>query len=365
MLLFALLRNFGLPNRMDRLISDIQQQETEALIKGAQRVVVTAHQGPDGDAVGSAAAMALLLRRLGKEVDVVLPNAMPDNLLWIPTAKEMILFSTSEQQAKEALAAADLIVCLDYGEAKRVGENMQSAMAGCTAPRLVVDHHMHPEEGFGTVLISRPDMSSTCELLLRMEQDLDLADGMSVDEAEALYTGIMTDTGNFAWASSRAEVFDAVAWLMRKGADRDHCSRQVFWTCTEGRFRLMGFLLYVKMERIHELNTCIMTLTRKEYRHFNVKNGDTEGFVSIPLQIEGMRLSIFLREDTEHVGRVRVSTRSVDDFPCNRLAEEFFNGGGHLNAAGGQLECSLDEAVEIAKRAIRKYEPLLKTKTEK
>lgn len=148
-----------------------------------------------------------------------------------------------------------------------------------------------------------------------------------------------------------------------KGFDKDKIYRNVFFSYSVDRFRLLGYMLYVKLEYFPEYHASLMTLTREEQKRFSHRKGDTEGFVNMPLQIRKSRLSVFLREDTERNGMVRVSLRSVDDFPCNRMAEEFFNGGGHLNAAGGELACTMDEAVERVRVALKKYTPLLAVKT--
>ena len=223
----------------------------------------------------------------------------------------------------------------------------------------MIDHHLEPEP-FCDLTISQPSMCSTCEVLLHVLNDMNWIDGMSTEEATSLYTGMMTDTGAFTYASTRSAIYDCISLLLKKGIDKDKIYRDVYWTCTEGKLRLMGYLLYVKMEVMKKQHAALITLTNKEYRRFPVKNGDTEGVVNLPLQIDGIRLSVFLREDTETKGKIRVSTRSVDDFPCNEMAAEFFNGGGHKNAAGGSLICSMEEAAEIVHRAIKKYESMLK-----
>ena len=170
---------------------------------------------------------------------------------------------------------------------------------------------------------------------------------------------MMTDTGCFSYNSNRSDIYHIVGQLLTKGIDKDKIYRNVFYSYSAERFRLLGYMLYVKLENFPEYNASLMTLTRQEQKMFSHKKGDTEGFVNIPLQIQGTRLSVFLREDTERPV-IRVSLRSVDDFPCNAMAAEFFNGGGHLNAAGGELACSMDEAGDLVRKALKKYAPLLK-----
>ena len=181
---------------------------------------------------------------------------------------------------------------------------------------------------------------------------------MTYEEAVCLYTGMMTDTGCFSYNSNRSDIYYIIGRLLTKGIDKDKIYRNVFFNYSAERFRLMGYMLYVKLEYFSEYHASLMTLTREEQKRFSHKKGDTEGFVNIPLQIGKSRLSVFLREDTER-HNIRVSLRSVDDFPCNRMAAEFFNGGGHLNASGGELSCTMDEAVQIVRKALKKYTSLL------
>ena len=171
---------------------------------------------------------------------------------------------------------------------------------------------------------------------------------------------MMCDTGAFTYNSNRAVVYECISYLLNRGIDKDRIYRNVFWTYSLARMRLTGYLLYVKMEVLSELHASIITLTNQERKMFSVKNGDTEGIVNMPLQMCGMRLSVFLSEDTEHAGVVKVSLRSVDDFPCNDMSARFFNGGGHKNASGGRLYCSMDEAVQKVREAIKSYANLLK-----
>lgn len=171
---------------------------------------------------------------------------------------------------------------------------------------------------------------------------------------------MMCDTGAFSFNSSRPIIYEYISRLLARGIDKDQIYRNVFWTATEGRLRLQGYLLFVNMKVLHDRHTAIMTLTNEERRRFKVKNGDTEGFVNIPLTMLGMRLSIFINEDTEHPGIMKLSLRSVGDFPCDQMASRFFGGGGHKNASGGKLQCSMAEALEKVKSAIDSYAEMLK-----
>lgn len=324
------------------------------LVKHARRVALVCHQNPDGDAIGSMAAMTLLLRRLGKEVTAMVPNPFPDFLRWIPTAGEILLGDRQHQKVERALGAAQLVVMMDFNTAHRMGDVLAPKVLAAKGHRMMIDHHLNPDVPC-RLTISHPELCSTCEVLLRVMLEMGWTEGLTQDEATALYTGMMTDTGNFSYASSRPEIFEAVSILLGTGIDKDRIYRNVFFTHTEGRFRLLGYLLYEKMEVMNDLHTTLITMTNEERLRFKTKNGATEGFVNLPLEMEGMRLSIFLREDTEKKGLIRVSTRSVDDFPCNEMCAEFFNGGGHKNASGGSLQMTMEKAVEVVHRAVEAY----------
>ncbi|MCF0198803.1 MAG: DHH family phosphoesterase [Bacteroidaceae bacterium] len=339
---------------MAPIISPTERDTLQGLLNNAQQIIITAHQNPDGDAVGSTTALQQVLRRLGKEATIVMPNDFPDFLRWIPGANEIVRCNKQADEAAALLAKADLVFCLDYNAPHRTGDEMGTALTTSEAKMVMVDHHLDPAD-FCAVTVSHPEMCSTCEVLLHLMNAMGWSEGLTHDEATSLYVGMMTDTGAFTYASSRPEVYECISQLLRCHIDKDKIYRNVFWTGTEGRYRIMGYLLYVKMELLHRHHASLITLTNQEYRQFKLKNGDTEGFVNIPLEIDGINLSVFLREDTEVKGKIRVSTRSVDDIPCNEMCAEFFNGGGHKNAAGGSLMCTLEEAADIARKAIAKY----------
>lgn len=352
----------------DKILNDAQKRAFNTLIRNARSAVCTCHVSPDGDALGAALACTSFLRRKGLKADAVVPNIFPDFLKWMPGAADAIIFEKQKDYALGLIRQAGLIVCLDFNEPKRLLA-MQQPVCESPAPRIMIDHHLQPAD-FCTLSVSRPDLSSTCELLYDIiaetsdfdDKTKDIPD-ISHDEAVCLFTGIMTDTGCFAHNASRPELYAVAAGLLSKGIDKDLIYQNVFFSYTFQRFRLLGYMLYVKLEHFPQYCATLMTLTKAEQKNFAHKKGDTEGFVNIPLQICKTRLSVFLREDTERPC-IRVSLRSADAFPCNRMAEEFFHGGGHRNAAGGELYCTMAEAAEAVKKAFKKYAPLLTNKQE-
>ena len=224
----------------------------------------------------------------------------------------------------------------------------------------MIDHHPFPEE-FCKITISHPEISSTSELIFRVICRLGYFEDITKEGAECIYTGMMTDTGGFTYNSNDREIYFIISELLSKGIDKDEIYRKVYHTYSEDRLRLMGFVLYSKMIVFPEFKSALITLTQEEQDRFNYTKGDTEGFVNIPLSIKDIRFSVFLREDKEK-GMIKISLRSVGDFPCNQVATEFFNGGGHLNASGGEFYGSIPEAVELFKKALVKYQDLLVNK---
>lgn len=326
-------------------------------IRQSRRIVICAHRGPDGDAVGSSLGWAEYLRSLGKDVRIVLPNPFPDFLRWLPGSHLIQFYAHHEKAATQTLREADLIFCLDFNDPTRLQE-MQAALTSSKAERITIDHHLDPNREAAQMVISHPELSSTSEIVFRLILQLGGFEQMSRQGAACLYTGMMTDTGGFTYASSRPEIYDIIALLLTKGIDKDKIYRNVFHVYSQDRIRLTGYILYEKLRFYAEGRASLFTLTREEMKRFNFIRGDAEGLVNMPLQVKGMQLSISLREDTER-DVVRVSLRSVDDFPCNKMAEQFFHGGGHLNASGGELPFPLDEAVKTAEHAIATYFNLL------
>ncbi|WP_302443359.1 DHH family phosphoesterase [Paraprevotella xylaniphila] len=341
---------------LDNLLSEVDVQRLRTLLDKAHNIIITCHVSPDGDAMGAVLAFSHFLWRKGKNAQPVVPNIFPDFLKWMPGVERVRIHEKHENEVAPLVAAADLIICLDFNAPDRL-QGLQKPVMDSRTPKIMIDHHLDPVD-FCDWTVSRQEMSSTCELLYRILVQLEGVEPMTYEEAVCLYTGMMTDTGCFSYNSNRSDIYYIIGRLLTKGIDKDKIYRNVFFNYSAERFRLMGYMLYVKLEYFPEYHASLMTLTREEQKRFSHRKGDTEGFVNIPLQIGKSRLSVFLREDTERHA-IRVSLRSVDDFPCNRMAAEFFNGGGHLNASGGELSCTMDEAVQIVRKALKKYTSLL------
>lgn len=335
------------------LLTEFELSELRHVIDGAQNIIITCHHNPDGDALGSSLAWMRYLRTLDKDATVIIPDAYPDFLMWMPGSQELVRFDKNPERAAMMLKVADVIFCLDYNTVSRVGEDMEKAILASKADKVLIDHHLGPEVD-AVVTVSRPEMCSTSEMIFHVIEELGGYEAMDKQMATCLYCGMMTDTGAFTYNSADPQVYNVIAKLLQKGINKDKIYRNVYWVFSVSRMRLWGHVLqnFVVSDDGH---SSYFTISRQDMKKYNFIKGDAEGLVNMPLQIRGMKLSVSLREDTEKPNLVWVSLRSVDDFPCNKLAAEYFNGGGHFNASGGRLYCSLTEAVEITKRAIKEF----------
>ncbi len=341
---------------LSKVITQANVDHVEKWFERADKIVIVSHVSPDGDAIGSSLGLYHFLLSQDKTVHVIVPNAFPDFLKWMPGAKEIIQYNRYKEFADKLIQEADVICCLDFNVLSRIDE-MEEAIKTSPGRKMLVDHHLNPGD-FARIVISHPNISSTSELVFRLICQLGNFSDISKEGAECIYTGMMTDTGGFTFNSNNREIYFIIGELLSKGIDKDEIYRRVFNTHTEDRFRLMGYVLYDKMQVFPQFRASLITLSRAEQKRFHHMKGDTEGFVNMPLSIKDICFSAFLREDTEK-DMIKISLRSVGTFPCNKVAAEFFNGGGHLNASGGEFYGPMEEAVALFKQALVKYEDQL------
>lgn len=343
---------------LNNLLNEKEFNQLQQLIGESQNIVITCHTNADGDAIGSSLGWAEYLLSQGKDVQVIVPDLYPDFLTWLPNTEKIVRYDKHKEKSDILLAIADLVFCLDFNVPSRV-DMMQQSLLATKARRVLIDHHLNPDVPC-TLTISHPDLSSTSELIFRIVWQLGGFEAMGRHFATDIYCGMMTDTGSFTFNSNSPDIFFIISQLLTKGINKDKIYRNVYNNYSENRLRLSGYVLLEKLVVDAERHASFYALTRADLKRFHFTKGDAEGLVNLPLQMKGHKLSISLREDTEKDNLVWVSLRSVDRFPCNKMAEEFFNGGGHLNASGGRLNCSVDEAVKVTRQAILKYEHLLK-----
>lgn len=335
------------------ILTEDQVAQLSHLISTSQNIVITCHHNPDGDAIGSSLGLAAYLWSLGKEVNVIVPDQYPDFLQWLPNTEKIVRYDKHKEKCDMLLKISDLVFCLDYNTLSRV-DNMETAMREMKTPLVLIDHHLDPDVP-AILTISQPAASSTSELIFRIVWQLGGFESQNKHFAIPVYCGMMTDTGGFQYNSSQCEIYFIISQLLTKKIDKDKIYRNVYHNYSENRLRMMGYVMYEKLVYLKKYNTSYYTITKEEQRRFHFIKGDAEGLVNLPQQIKGLKLSVSLREDTEKENTVWVSLRSVDDFPCNKMAAQFFNGGGHLNASGGRLNCTIDEAIKITQKAIEAF----------
>ena len=340
------------------ILNEAQLSQLDQLITTADIILITCHKSPDGDAIGSCLGWAEYLRSRGKEPTIVVPYQFPDFLMWLPNTEKIVRYDKHKEKCDMLFKIADLIFCLDFNATSRVSD-MEPALVGSPAPKVLIDHHLDPTVP-AVLSISHPEACSTCELVFRIAWQMNGFQSLGRQFAIPVYCGMMTDTGGFLYNSSRPEIYFIIGELLTKHIDKDRIYRNVYHNYSEDRIRLMGYVMYEKLTYLPEYHAAYYAITKDELRRFHFIKGDAEGLVNIPQQIKGLRLSISLREDTEKKNLIWVSLRSVDQFPCNKMASEFFNGGGHLNASGGHLDMTMEEAVETVRRAIIAYAEMLK-----
>lgn len=341
---------------LSKVISQANIDHVEKWFVRADKVVILSHVSPDGDAIGSSLGLYHFLTSQDKAVHVIVPNAFPDFLKWMPGAKDIIQYNRYKDFADKLINEADVLCVLDLNVLSRLDE-MKDVVEKSPARKMLVDHHLYPGD-FARITISHPDISSTSELVFRLICQLGNFSDITKEGAECIYTGMMTDTGAFTYNSNNRETYFIIGELLSKGIDKDEIYRKVYNNCSEGRLRLKGYVLHEKMQLFPQFRSALITLSREEQQKFHYMKGDTEGLVNIPLTVKDICFSVFLREDTEK-DMIKISLRSEGTFPCNKVASEFFNGGGHLNASGGEFYGPMEDAVALFKQALVKYEDLL------
>jgi len=313
----------------------------EILNKANLNIVIIPHENPDGDAIGSAIGLAEVLNNIGHNARIVTPNNYPDFLKWFSSDARITVYKDKKKKAKSIIKGADLMFCLDFNEASRAGK-LEKRILNFENPKILIDHHPYPTN-FCEYTISETKYSSTAELLYDVICTTGFEKKITKSAAEALYTGILTDTGSFAHNTSDPNTFKVVSELMKFGINTDKIQSGVYHNFSADRMKLLGYCLNKKMVVYPELRAAMISISKEELSRFNFKTGDTEGFVNYPLSINNIVFSaIFIEKENI----VKASFRSKGNFPANKFSSENFNGGGHLNAAGGESDLPLEETIE-------------------
>ena len=322
-------------------LTDTEILEIKKLLESPKKIVITTHLSPDGDAIGSSLGLYHFLKTKGHDALVIAPNKYPEFLHWMPGTDRVLQFDSNTLEAKTYIENADIIFFLDFNSLSRI-EDMQPVMEQSSAIKILIDHHPLPDD-FTDYALSDTSASSTAELLYEFIVLLGEEHIIGLESAECIYTGIMTDTGSFSFASTTLRTHHIVANLLKKGVSVEKVQTNVYDTVSKDRIGLLGYCLSEKMQFFPQYHTALISLSLEELKRHNYQLGDTEDIVNFGLSVKGMRLSVFIIERT---GEIKLSFRSKDDFPANELAKRHFEGGGHVNAAGGSSELSLEKTIE-------------------
>lgn len=335
-------------------MDESQIHKIHSLLNKPKRIAIVGHKNPDGDAVGSCLALAHVLNKLGHTTKVIMPNAHPKFLEWIPGSDSILQYEKDAKRIDEILSDTEVIFTLDFNSLSRIGD-LQEPLENLHKngiPFVMIDHHQAPDD-YALVTYSDIQMSSTAQMVYHFIEVLDWLSYMDASIATCIYTGILTDTGSFKYRSTTATTHRVVANLLEAGAVNWKISNRLFDTNSENRLKLLSTALN-NLVVLPEYNTAYITLTQKELDSHKFQKGDTEGFVNYALSIENINLAlIFIESASEKI--LKISLRSKGDFSVNELSREHFNGGGHNNAAGGRSLSSMEDTVKYFRKILVDY----------
>jgi phosphoesterase RecJ-like protein len=331
-------------------------QEIFPLLTAPRKVVITTHQKPDPDAMGSSLALYHFLTLLGHEASVISPTNWATWLNWMSSSDIVIDYELVPDKAHNVIKTADWIFCLDFNNFSRT-KNLSPKLYEFQGTRVLIDHHQQPDTSSFDYGISDTAKSSTAEMVYDFIMQSGHSDKINTPIAECLYAGVMADTGSFRFASTTASVHHMVAFLKERGLEHAKVHENIYDNFLENRLRFIGHVLMNRMEVYYEYNTALIAISKKDLLRFQIKTGDTEGLVNYPLSIQGIKLAgLVIDRDEER----KWSFRSKGGFDTNTFARKYFNGGGHYNASGGRSLEPLDRTVEQFKTAMRENAELLK-----
>ncbi|HEY1021555.1 MAG TPA: bifunctional oligoribonuclease/PAP phosphatase NrnA [Flavisolibacter sp.] len=313
-----------------------------------RKIVITTHQKPDADAMGSSLGLAHFLRQFGHEVTVISPTNWARWLDWMEGTTEVLDYELHRTESDAKLDEAEWLFCLDHNHFSRT-KSMAPKLAQIECTKILIDHHREPDSASFHYGVSNTGKSSTCEMVYDFIVGSGHRDKINVFIAECLYAGVVADTGSFRFSSTHASVHRMVAYLKEMGLEHTKVHEALYDNFLENRLRFLGHVLTNRLEINYELNTALMWVSRQELQKFDIRTGDTEGLVNYPLSIQGIKLvGLVIDRDEER----KWSFRSKGNFDCNSFARTYFSGGGHFNAAGGRDVESLQETIKKFKQAI-------------
>ncbi|MEI7595816.1 MAG: bifunctional oligoribonuclease/PAP phosphatase NrnA [Bacteroidota bacterium] len=321
-------------------------KQTKEKIATSKKIAIICHVNPDGDAIGSSLALYNLLYKTTADIKVITPNGFPEFLKWMPNAENITIASDNQELAENYILSSDLLIMVDFNAANRTN-NLGSCIVKSPAYKILFDHHLEPEN-FVDIIHSDISVSSTCELVFDFIFHAYGAPLIDKSIAMCLYAGILTDTGNFSYSLS-SKTFLAVSELLKTGIEPVIINQNIYDNYNESRIKILGHCLGNNLKVISECNAAYIYLTKDELLKFNHQDGDTEGIVNYPLSIKNINVSAIFIEKED---KIKISIRSKGSFNVNILAREYFNGGGHKNAAGGFLQLPLHEALLLFEKIV-------------
>ncbi len=331
-----------------KIFSD--KKNIHSLIKQSKNIVILSHHNPDADAVGSSLALFFILKKLKKKVHIILPNSFPDFLNWLPSINQIVLFEKDKQKTEQTISKCDLIFLLDCNAFIRLGTDGLSDIATHSkAKRILIDHHRMPAKYFDAYYFD-DKASSTCELIYKLTEHLKITKIIDKKIAQCIYTGLMTDTGSFKYDSVTSKTMQIAAHLLEFNIHHTKIQNNIFDTYSYDRLKLMGYAISEKLKYLPEYKAAYIALSQEELKRFNYKKGDTEGLVNTALSIKDVVISALFTETDKNI---RISLRSKGNLDVNEIARKYFNGGGHKNAAGGQMTVSLEKVTFIFEDVVK------------
>ena len=326
----------------------------EEHLRGKKKALAVGHFHPDGDATGAVVAMARFLESIGIECSIVLPSPIPSYLDFLDPRKSILFYTQDRERADRLILESDLIICLDFNSLSRT-EDMEKTLKESKAPKILIDHHLNPVTEEFSLIFSDPSASATCELLWRVLMNTSFTHGdictLPQEAHIALAAGILADTNNFS-NSVTPDTFTMASQLLHSGIDLAELNDRLFKHFSENRLKMLGELLTRSMVFHPHINACSMILSQQTKRSFDYKEGDTEGFVNIPLSVRDVEVSALF---TESDGYVKVSLRSKGGVSVNALSAQYFSGGGHERAAGGKIYLPLEEVRGYFERSLEQF----------
>ncbi len=317
-------------------------KELHSFLETPKNIVVIGHRNPDGDAIGATLALSSYLKKKGHQATVLVPNEYPNFLHWLPGSENIYRFDWQNSQSQRALKKSEIIFLLDFNALHRVGSDMQKTLEAYKNDFVLIDHHQQPDEFH--YMYSDTEICSTCQMVYHFIEKMGDTALIDADIATCLYTGIMTDTGSFRFRSTTSITHRIIADLIDKGAENDKIHSNVYDSNSYGRLQLLGNALN-NLHVLPEFKTAYITLTDDEKKSHNFVKGDTEGIVNYALSVSGVYMAAIFIEDKEQ-GIIKISFRSKGDFSVNNFARQYFNGGGHDNAAGGKSHLTMSETID-------------------